>query len=245
MDQSSDSDLQHSEWFFPKLTDYLDWETNAIVLNSQKMRKLKSHERSKAFLMIERAIKEHVRVLSDQYLVIAAFVIAEDLYKNITQNFTYWDECLEAYLRSCGRTFFTSLKSRGLRIRYIIDNSYENTPLGLQGPIRWFPKLFATVGVAYICPHHQFFLIHHLDEGEPTPVDHSRLRLLDGKIVELLSHLDKEAENFVYLNASSNEDILTFLLDDQTKSDSSVITILRTEPPVKGSKAIVIHPSLI
>jgi len=37
------SDFRIAEdWFFPKLIDYFDWETNAVVQNSKKTRKARS-----------------------------------------------------------------------------------------------------------------------------------------------------------------------------------------------------------
>jgi len=233
-----------NEWFFPRLTDYFDWEKNAIVQNSRKLEKLDQSDRKVALKSIDSAIQKHTRALTDKELVSVAFIIVEDLYKNITQNITKWDNFLEGYLMIVGMFFFSDLHKRKFRIRYIIDNHYDNSPVGLMGPVYWFPKFFETAGLTYICPHHQIYSEDQKKENLPEKIGAIKKELLEANrrnFRRAVIKCEREQSNYVAMIIDSDEQNMEFLLDFIDIEDEMAISVIRQERPVKGSKAILSH----
>lgn len=203
--------------FLPKITDYFDY--GAIDHWASLLHKMSSEALSNCVGDLGDAVTEHTRVLSDELLQRVAFVIADDLYKT-ANTINLWSDSVETYLRATAGVFFDLLDQRGFRLHYVIDNSFED----MERPLRFFPTWYSACGIAYECPQ----LLTAQDGTSPSE---ARRRCT--------AALHASGGNFHYaiLDTDSEDDSFT-APREQLKQDK-VITVIRIEAPIPGSKTIV------
>src|SRR5947208_3745612 len=139
------------KWFLPKISDY--WHTNEDVRHPlcDAVQQTQGEKRTVLLQHISDSIKEHVRVLSDKDLCLAAFIMVDDLYKSLNSIIVY-DDAIRQYLEASAGVFSSLLSKRGYAVHYIINNGFPNTEIGMQRPLDIFPLWFRDIGLVYICP---------------------------------------------------------------------------------------------
>ena len=70
----------------PKISDFWDSTKDAIPRFATKLEALPPELAGEMTNMIREAVTEHVRVLPDRWLYLAAFIAAEDLYRKKVPN---------------------------------------------------------------------------------------------------------------------------------------------------------------
>lgn len=224
-------------WMLPHMYDYWDHRTNAVAGMAKRLDGMRVPARKKAYAAISDAISRHIAALSDEQLTTAAFTFAEDLYRTATQ-LTHWEPEFVAYLQASGATFNQRINERGYAIRYVIDNTYEATDIGLKGPTEVFADWFQAAGFKYVCPQQVAKLLMESDKrpsGDiptllPSYIDEGR-----GVALDVLQKCWKQGDSYCYLDTDSTEVSVTEALGD-LKSPGA-ITIFRNDAPVPGSKA--------
>jgi len=127
------------DWALPNITDYWDQRVHAIERLSRELKRMPPKSWAAQSSLIRAAAGRRIGVLSDQDLMKASSVMADDLYKAAGQ-ISYWDDALEQYLSASSGAFLAAVSARGYVVNYVIENSFDD----LAGPVRWFPRWFTT-----------------------------------------------------------------------------------------------------
>src|SRR6266478_7518212 len=149
------------DWALANITGYWDQSTRAIERLSRELKQIPPKSRAAQQSLIRAAVGRKIGALSDQELMKAASVMADDLYKAAGQ-MTSWDDALEQYLSVSSGAFLAALSARGCVVNYVIDNRFED----LAAPVGWYPRWFTTADLFYICPQHLACWTMK-DEGRP------------------------------------------------------------------------------
>jgi hypothetical protein len=131
----------------PKLNDYWDELVGAIDGFGLELLELGNAERSAAAGEIAASVREHVRVMPDEFLMRATVPMLDDLYKAVCAA-TRWDVGLSTYLEASARTFMSALAERGFRCQYLVDNGWAD----LTKPLELLPHWYRCSGIVYACP---------------------------------------------------------------------------------------------
>lgn len=223
------------DWMLPKLIDYWDTRVEAIDHFSHVLDAIPPADRKNHLLQIGAAIRRHVDGLSDEELTLAAFIIADDLYKTAS-HLTHWDDALEQYLAASGDAFFVALTKRGYSVNYFVDNTYPT----LTGPAHWFRVFFQTVSVGYICP--QEIACRMVEKDRPE----AEWPMLVSKYIEisrpaankLADAFYRDGKSFVFLDIDATD----FSIAQKTQEKLGVVHVFRQEAPEPGSRCIFTKP---
>jgi len=227
------------DWALPNITDYWDQRVHAIERLSRELKGMPPESWAAQSSLIRAAVGRRIGALSDQDLMKAASVMADDLYKAAGQ-ISYWDDALEQYLSASSGAFLAAVSARGYVVNYVIDNSFDD----LAGPVRWFPRWFTTADLFYICPQHLACWTmkdEDLSETEwrammPSYIERAR-ELADA----MVARCRVEARHFVFLATDSND--ASFSAAMRTQGLPGVIRIFRRETPSADSKCVVTFPA--
>jgi hypothetical protein len=182
-----------------------------------------------------------VKLLSTEWLLKYAFVIAEDLYKQ-GNTISVFTEQHEHYVKATAGVFFERFREDGYVLSYTIDNSFEETALGMQRPLYLFRRLFEAAGFVYICPA-TISLGLMKEAGIPASkfLDNYRPYEAEGRHVATLciKGCKERRKSYVALEIEANKE---FLLESWETFDTSAVKIYRHDAPIKGSKAMVDWP---
>lgn len=222
----------------PKITNYWDTAQDAIPRFAAELSALSPTAAKETTTATRAAVTEHLRVLPDKLLLLAAVAVANDLYR-AASTIAFWNTSVADYLGCSAATFFGLLSQRGYRLHYVIDNSFED----LQRPTQLFPLWFQACGIVYICPQllaldlmrsdgvavadDSVSLAHHIAEA----------RHLGDRIVQKCR---EEARHYVYLETDFQDGSLDTAL--QGRGEAGVLSLFRNEAPVLGSKVAVVLP---
>jgi TPR repeat protein len=228
-------DPNEEAWMFPKLFDYWDARVGAIDHFSRVFEAIPPTERATHARHIGAAIARHVAALSDESLMLASYVIVEDLYKTAS-HLTYWDDALAQYLAATGTAFFRALNKRGYSVNYFIDNSYPT----LSGPANWFRVFFQTASMEYICP--QEIACRVIEKDRPE----AEWPLLVSKYIEIsrpigdkaVDEFYRDGKSFVFLDTDATE----FSIAQKTQGKPGVVHVFRQEAPEPGSRCVFTKP---
>ena len=229
--------------FLPKITDY--WDANRGVPHPfwEVVTQAKGNDRALILQLIQDSITEHVRVLSDENLCNAAFVMVDDLYKS-ANNTAAFDEGIRQYLGASAGVFSALFSKRGYVIHYIVDNEFSNTEIGVERPLGLFPLWFRASGLAYICPQE---LALHLMKADGINRSEFCLKLSqyvrEARYVsdKVLDSCHSENRHYVFLDLDSTD--TSFGKAFSSSDMPGVLTIFRNEAPIQGSKCEVGFPT--
>lgn len=232
--QFREADMQ--DWFPKRITDYWDQQAEAITTAAKRLEKLSLAGLELALAEIARGVRRHANALSEQNLLTAAFCMTDDLYKAVSV-LSYWDPSLAKYLNASARTLCTLLYERGFVIRYVIDNTFSLTPVGMSGPLEWYPMWFSEAGFKYICPQHLALSFMRDDgiktnevlERMPQYIDEARM-VTD----EVLLRCQKASDHYVFLDTDAAP--TSFDVAIKGFGTANTLTIFRDDPPVRGTK---------
>jgi len=227
------------DWALPDINGYWDQRVQAIERLSRELKEVPPKSRAAQQSLIRAAVGRRIGALTDQELMKAASVMADDLYKAAGQ-INFWDDALEQYLSASSGAFLAAVSARGYVVNYVIDNHFED----FAGPVRWYPRWFTTADLFYICPQHLACWTMK-DEGRPEaewqalmPNYIERARELTDAMV---ARCRAEGRHFVFLATDSNAECFSSAM--RTQGVPGVIRIFRREAPSTGSKCVVTFPA--
>ena len=204
-------------FFLRKLTDYWDSTTGTVQSLSEKLDTYSGQSREEALDAIRAAVREHVRVLPDKTLCLAACVVVDDLYK-VASHIPAWWATTSDYLAASAGTFFPILRERGFILHYIVDNTFPQT----QRPFQLFPTWFAACQLNYECPQ----LIQATDRLDPA----SALQSCSHRIQTYFAR----REHYVLLDIDSCDQSFNEVFSQ--RKEEGVITVFRNEAPEVNTK---------
>ena len=229
--------MKRARWSFNNVFEYWDQLKDAVYKNSRILSKLKDRESAEALAEMKYCIKSHGKNFTDEELVKFAWVMSEDLYKAANRPVIAFDKALSQYLESTASTFCSLLKDRGFLIHYLIDNTYGQTPSGMERPLKLFPVWFRTAGMIYVCPQHiALQMLEQKEHDESYFIELPRCineaRNLAEEIVKRCHH---SRLHYVYLDTDWKPD--SFKCSESVKNDPGIITIFRNEAPLPQSNS--------
>ena len=231
------------EWGLRRLTDYWDEQVQAIDQLSRRLASVPEAQRPPQIEAIREAVVARSRALNEKQLALAAFCVMDDLYKAVSV-LSYWDKPLEQYLATSVGALSSVLSERGYTLRYVVNNTFELTPSGMNGPLEWFPVWFQAAGISYICPQHMARLLMRHDECPeqqyfaqlPRYIQEARLVSRDA-----VRRCEGENVHYFYLDADAESDSFDFV--QETIDTPGLISIIRSDPPLPGSTATLRLPA--
>jgi hypothetical protein len=222
----------------PKVTDYWDEQVGAIDAAVSRLAQLDATERATALGEIVRAIQRHTSALDDKTLVQASIAVTDDLYKAASR-IGYWDQDVQEYLAASAGSFASAVRNRGWLIQYLVDNSAPD----MSRPLELFPEWFPAAGFVYVCAQAVVPRLVEadpdaakLDPAEVVPMYIDEARYVAGEIV---GRCHETRQHFVQLDTDAVESSFDKALEHR---GPSVLTIVREQAPVPGSKVSVLFP---
>lgn len=223
-------------WFFAKITDYWDWQAQAIAKNSARLNLLAAPECKAALAEIEGAIREHLRALSDDLLLKVTVTLVDDLYKTGNQ-LEMWTAGHREYLAHTAAVVLSALQERRYSVRYLIDNRFD----GMDRVFKVFPVMFAAAGLKYISPANMALQIMTLEGKHPESFAAEWLQYTaEARYVADLAaeKLNAAGASYVYLNTEDCERPFEVC----ARSEGRVLFVTREDAPVAGSRVAVRFP---
>lgn len=230
------------DFFLKKITDY--WDYGAVERISREIVYLRDNSRTDALTAINSAIEKHAHVLSKDQLTLAAYVMADGLYKAINETIIF-DEAMAEYLEASAGKFCAILRENGIRIHYLIENVFhhQEDPFWKDLPFRIFQRWFRCAGFVYVCPQKIVTDLMEYDKVDskyyfdklPYYIEEAR-----GIANDVLSKCHANGDHYVLLDIDHG--VVDFGVSMAYAEAPGVITIHRWEPPIKGSKCAVIFP---
>src|SRR5258708_12977513 len=107
------------DWALPDINGYWDQRAQAIERLSRELKEVPPKSRAAQQSLIRAAVGRRIGALSDQDLMKAASVMADDLYKAAGQ-INFWDDALEKYLSASPATFLAPPPALRSAVNYAI-----------------------------------------------------------------------------------------------------------------------------
>lgn len=231
------------EWMHRRIGDYWDPRADAIDVAGRKIRELTPEQRSVALAEIQEAVTKHVEALSDETLVTAAAIVADDLYSSGC-SIGWWSEDLGDYLRASAGTFSRLLSERGFELQYLVENYWED----LERPLEHFPDWYRAAGIIYCCPQMAIRKLAEYDglesEDEIAPVASRYAEEARAVVEQLVAKCQEHGDHFIHLEADAAEEIFerNFPLALKRRGAKGVLTVERVEAPGPGTEMRVSPP---
>lgn len=219
---------------------YWDQREDAVYRRSRELARHGPSERDLELSAIRAAVVLHTADLSDEHLAALASIMVDELYKAANREIVVVDDALFQFLEASAAVFTGELVERGFTLHFLVDNSFQEWSGGILRPFELFPKWFQTAGLTYICP--QYIALRMMEE---KGIDRSRYldslaeydvaaRYLASRFV---GRCHEEKEHYIFLDTRWNEE--AFDQSMTVRNEPGTITVIRTDPPVVGSKCRV------
>jgi hypothetical protein len=139
------------DWTFAGLVQYYDSNSDVVRESARRLAALEAPDKDRALAHIAATVQAHTaRLRADGYdIARVAVSVADDLYKTLAYA-RAWSPEATAYLRAVFGTFLAAATGWGVRVRYIVENTF---PDSLDRPLIFYPNMFQQVGFVYVCPH--------------------------------------------------------------------------------------------
>lgn len=227
------------DWMLRRITDYWESRTNAVLTLAGRLEPLDEDDRARELSDIAGCVERHLEVLRPEHLETVAWVMADDLYRGVTQ-ISYWDDSIAQYLAATSRPVLRRLTRQRYSLRYFIDNEFATTPVGLAGPAEWFGVWFRAAGFAYLCPQEvakQRIGADRRRADEWTAMLSEYLPGARDATRDALRSCRSSGGHLVYLDAESSENAAAFAF--QHADDAGAITAFRNEAPHLSARCTV------
>jgi hypothetical protein len=230
------------DWAFPRITDFWEHRTQAVEAGARHLETMAPDAHGPAVAALADYARRHADRLDDPRLVMAAFIMAEDLYKSLVRC-SWWNGNLHAYVHASAGALLERLSERGFVLNYVVDNSWSaaELPTALQVIQLWF----GAAGMLVVSPQ---ILARELLEKSGQP-DHTVAHYLpDAREVAdvLIRRCHEDRRSCVFANiepieAEGTETSVEAALE--TRGQPGVITVFRKESPEPGTSANLWSPA--
>jgi hypothetical protein len=231
-------------WLLSKITDYWDSKRDSIEKYASEITTASPEVRANSLDAIRKAIAEHVRVLPERTLLDVLWIVADDLFK-AGNSVSGEGGGFDSYLEASAGTLFALARKRKCILHYLVDNVYEQTEFGMRRPLELYENWFRSAGLVYICPQRLAISLMNHDKHDSK----QNFKLLPKYINEAidLARLSVEkchtdARHYVFLNADSSDKPFSFECCLKIAGSPGIVTALRTEAPIVGSKVSITYP---
>lgn len=136
-------------WGSGELEEYLDVDSGAPVTPAERLSTMTTEDRAIAVDALTMRVAALVGAMDDHQVLSLAGKAIDDLYRAGT-TMQMWSPDVAAYVRGVWGTLMSSVRGRGYRVLYVINDLY---PDRIGRPLELYPDLFRAVGATYLCPH--------------------------------------------------------------------------------------------
>lgn len=231
------------EWLFPRITDFWEYRTNAVVSGADQLEKLSADARPRSLAVLGDRVRAHARRLDDAYLLTVAWIMAEDLYKSLFGGFR-WDRDVADYIAGSAGVFMDEFGKRGFVLHYIIDNSAAESDLPLM--LTYVPAIFRAAGMLVTGP--QLMALEVMEHsGKTKDIGAMPPYLGEGNQLadEVIRRCHQDRRSYLYLNLElmeANSAGISFDVALSKANQPGHIVVYRNQPPAAGTTAQIIPP---
>lgn len=230
------------EWLFPRITDFWEYRTKAVVSGAEQLEALSADARLRSLAALGDQVRAHARRLDDGLLVSAGFIMAEDLYKSLFGGFR-WDRDVADYIAASAGVFMDEFSQRGFVLHDIIDNSVSESDLPVM--LTYIPAIFRSAGMFVTGP--QLMALEIMEHsGKDKDIAAMPPYIGEGNRVadEVIRRCHQDRRSYVYLNLElMDADSAGISFDVAlSKANEPGAVVYRNQPPAAGTTAQVIPP---
>jgi hypothetical protein len=231
------------EWQFPRITDFWEYRTKAVLSGAEHLQSLSADDRARSLTMLAEQVRGHMRRLDDSYLVAAAWVMAEDLYKSLFGGF-WWSDDVADYLAATASVLIQELMQRGFVLHYVVDNTAS--PADLPMMLTYVPAIYQAAGLSVVGPQLMALAVMK-DKGKEHDVAAIPAYIAEGKEVAdyLVTRLQQDRISYVFLNlelAEAESAGVSFNVALSNAQQPGTIVVFRQQPPVAGTTSQLFLP---
>ena len=230
------------EWLFPRITDFWEYRTKAVVSGAEQLEELSADARLRSLAALGDQVRTHARRLDDGLLVSAGFIMAEDLYKSLFGGFR-WDRDVADYIAASAGVLMDEFSQRGFVLHDIIDNSVSESDLPVM--LTYIPAIFRSAGMFVTGP--QLMALEIMEHsGKDKDIAAMPPYIGEGNRVadEVIRRCHQDRRSYVYLNLELMDADSAGISFDVALSNANEpgVVVYRNQPPVAGTTAQVIPP---
>jgi tetratricopeptide (TPR) repeat protein len=241
--QDSEPRPEVDHWAFPRIGDFWEPRTKALLSGAKRLASLSADERVRGLEKLGEKVRTHVRGLDDGWLVAAAWKMVEDLYRSLFGGFQ-WDRHVADYIRASAGVFIHEFGERGFVLQYVIDNTVPEADLEVI--LTYGGAIFHAAGLAIVSP--QLAALEAMDKaGIPQETSAmsaymaTAMRVADAEVATC----QENRRSYVFLNLEASGTAKARVSFDKALSkahQAGALVILRTLPPTPGSTSEVFLP---
>lgn len=218
-------------WRRHSLTEYLDVDAGAPVVQAEALSILNSEDHTAALDIVGMSVADLLARLDDEALARVTVAAVDDLYR-AGCTLPMWSPDVAAYVRATWAIVLGALARRGLRLQFVIDHAY---PERIGRPLELYPDLFTAAGIVYICPH---FIANQLPEALEAEVTIEGLApfLAEGRrlAAEQARVAVEDGRHLAYLEIAAEPGSLDAVL--ALAHQPGTVAVLRDGPPGPGTE---------
>lgn len=223
--------MKDSEWIFDNLVDYYDELKHALAVRGAAFEALGIGDRKHASQLVSQRVQEFSKLFDDDFIVKVALSMIEELYR-AGLSATVWNSGYQSYVSAVWGTMFAAVHDRGYTIRYVVENTWSDIDVR---PVQFFPSLFGSAGIAYVCPS---AMAAELPELKGAPLTKVGLKpgLAEGRVIAqmTLNELVKQGKHFAYFETDFDPGCLDTVF--ALPKPPGTINIFRNQVSIPGSK---------
>lgn len=232
-----------NDWDFTTLAYVWDANTRAIVKGGERLEAMDEEGRQRSLAALAERVLTLGRGLDDGQLLGAAYIMAEDLYKSIFNDF-YWTPDVYAYISLTAGVVMRLVDERGLALHYVVDSTQPEA--NQAAGIETVPAIFSAAGFAVTGPQIMAAQAARQIGEEPDAAVIQRYRELGSQMADLViarCHQDRRSSAYFNFDLDDDTPELNLEVAISPRNTSRTLLVLRTEAPAPGSSANVFPPS--
>jgi hypothetical protein len=219
-----------SEWLFNRIFDYYEVSSHTLAVRGAAFEALYEADRKRISQLVSQRVQDISKQFNNEVFVKMAWLMVDDLYRAGLEA-TVWGPGYQSYVQAVWGTMFAALKSRGYTIRYIVENTWPDDDVR---PVQFFPLLFESAGIRYICPS---AFAAELPEFKGAPMTNAGLKLgmREGRHIAQMAmkEVAKQGKHFAYFETDFDPGCLDIVF--ALPSPPGTIEVFRNEAAVPGS----------
>lgn len=231
------------DWDMPNLALLWDARTEAIVAGAQWLDAVPGPNRAPLLAGLRRRVRAAIAALEDEWLVLAAFYMAEDIYRSCSGQFR-WDDGTQDYLAATAGVFNDELNRRRLVLHYVVDSIEPALTIERLTDVA---AVFTAAGFAVTGPQLAALDATHTRDRRPgagaaNPADVCDSRSRADNFVARC-HQDRRCSAYFNLCVGDTGSATPLTVALSQRNQPGTIVVFRDQPPVAGSVAQLCPPS--
>lgn len=225
------------EWMHAKLSDYWDANVDAIGAAAARIEMLEGPARQDLLDEISTAVHRHLEVLDRDWLIQLSPSLVDDLYKAASRALSF-DGGIHDYLQAAIKPIVDALAEKRILVQYLVDNAWPDW----EGATELVGTWFRSAGLGFVCAQElaRGIVLDAKADGKSPPEARELPRLARQVANEVVSEHQQLGGSFIQLEMDLGDD--SFDQAISRMGSDGVVTAIRSEAPVRGSKIKLGYP---